>query len=54
MAKKDKATRLFEDDLNITGKHATHLKFLGKDICGCIFHAPYRVCFLVSFDYFAR
>ena len=31
MAKKEKATRLFEDDLTITGKHATHLKFLVKD-----------------------
>ena len=31
MAKKEKSNRLFEDDLNITGKHATHLKFLVKD-----------------------
>lgn len=31
MAKKEKATRLFEDDLSIMGKHATHLKFLVKD-----------------------
>ena len=28
MKKKDIKIRLFENDLNITGKHATHLKFL--------------------------
>ena len=32
MAKKKNAkTRLFENDLTITGKHATHLKFLVND-----------------------
>ena len=31
MAKKDGKTRLFENDVTITGKHATHLKFLVND-----------------------
>ena len=31
MAKKDTKTRLFENDITITGKHATHLKFLVND-----------------------
>ncbi len=31
MAKKETKTRLFENDLTITGKHATHLKFLVND-----------------------
>ena len=31
MAKKEGKTRLFENDVTITGKHATHLKFLVND-----------------------
>ena len=31
MAKKDGKTRLFENDVTIVGKHATHLKFLVND-----------------------
>ncbi len=31
MAKKETKTRLFENDVIITGKHATHLKFLVND-----------------------
>ena len=31
MAKKEGKTRLFENDITITGKHATHLKFLVND-----------------------
>ncbi len=31
MAKKEGRTRLFENDVTITGKHATHLKFLVND-----------------------
>lgn len=31
MAKRETKTRLFENDITITGKHATHLKFLVND-----------------------